>query len=91
MMRALRDTARDLLFVSFMLLSFVLPVLFAARLALALFSTDKIDACYVTNHPEGYVLVEQRRWQVIPQEAKFSNLVEALAVAKVVCPQPASK
>ena len=90
-MRALRDTARDLLFVSFMLLSFVLPILFTARLAMALWSTDKIEACYVKNYPEGYVLVEQRRWQVIPQEAKFSNLVDVLAVAKVICPQPVSK
>ena len=73
---------------SFMILSFVVPILFAGRLALALFSSDKIEACYIKNLAEGYVLVEQRRWQVVPQEARFPNLVETLAAAKVVCPIP---
>jgi hypothetical protein len=74
--------------VSFLMLSFVLPVLFAGRLAMALFSSDKIEACYIRNQAEGYVLVEQRRWQVIPQEVKLATLVEVLAAAKSVCPSP---
>jgi hypothetical protein len=84
---ALRDMASDLLFVSFLMLSFVLPVLFAGRLAMALFSTDRVEACYIRNRAEGYVLIQQRRWQVIPQEVKFAGLADTLAAAKAVCPR----
>ena len=91
-MKSVVTLAHDLFFMSFiMILSFVVPILFAGRLALALFSSDKIEACYIKNLAEGYVLVEQRLWQVVPQEARFPNLVETLAAAKVVCPIPQAR
>jgi len=45
-MKSVVTLAHDLFFMSFMILSFVVPILFAGRLALALFSSDKIEACY---------------------------------------------
>lgn len=86
-MRILHDIARDLTFVCFLALSVVVVSLFTVRLALALFSSDQVEACYLKNRSEGYVLVFQRRWQVIPQEAHFPTLNEALASAKILCDQ----
>lgn len=76
----------DLCFFSFFLLATVVPILFTVRLGLALFSSDRIEACYIKNQAEGYVLIEQRRWQVIPQEVKLATLAEAVSVAKTICP-----
>jgi hypothetical protein len=53
---------------------------------MALFSSDRIEACVLRSNVKGYTLVQQRRWEVVPMSIDFEKLDEMLKAAQAVCP-----
>jgi hypothetical protein len=78
--------ALDVLTLAFLFFAIAVAAMFSLRLGLALFSSDKVEACVLRSNVKGYTLVQQRRWEVIPMAVDFEKLDEMLQAAQAVCP-----
>ena len=76
----------DTITLMFLFFGIIIAGMFVVRLGMALFSSDKIDACILRSNVKGYTLVQQRRWEVIPMAVDFEKLDELLKASQAVCP-----
>jgi len=75
----------DTLTLAFLVFALATVTMLCIRFGLALFSSDRIEACAFRSNGRGYTLVQQRRWEVVPMVANFDKLDEMLKVASIVC------
>jgi hypothetical protein len=76
----------DTITLAFLFFGTIIVGMFVVRLGMALFSSDRIEACVLRSNVKGYTLVQQRRWEVVPMSIDFEKLDEMLKAAQAVCP-----